>query len=30
VDAAHHLFAEGVDKAKTEQAWRSWLDGVYA
>ena len=30
VDAAHHLFADGVDKAKTEQAWRTWLDGVYA
>jgi hypothetical protein len=30
VDAAHHLFADGVDKAKTELAWQTWLDGVYA
>jgi len=30
VDAAHHFFADGVDKAKTEQAWRTWLDEVYA
>jgi len=30
VDAAHHLFAEDIDKAKTERAWRSWLDEVYA
>lgn len=30
VDAAHHFFADGIDKAKTEQAWRSWLDDVYA
>jgi hypothetical protein len=30
VDAAHHLFAEGIDAAKTEQAWHSWLDEVYA
>jgi len=30
VDLAHHLFAAGVDQAKAEQAWRGWLDGVYA
>ena len=30
VDAAHHLFADGVDRAKTELAWQTWLDGVYA
>lgn len=25
-----HLFADGVDQEKTEQAWRMWLDGVFA
>jgi hypothetical protein len=30
VDAAHHLFAEGVDADESQKAWRTWLDGVYA
>lgn len=30
VDAAHHLFTEGADQAKTELAWHNWLDGIYA
>lgn len=30
VDAAHHLFAEGVDKDATKMAWQTWLHGVYA
>jgi uncharacterized protein YndB with AHSA1/START domain len=30
VGLAHHLFAAGVDREKTELAWRTWLDGLYA
>ena len=30
VDAAHHIFADGVDEAATQQAWQTWLDAVYA
>jgi hypothetical protein len=30
VGVAHHLFAEGVDAAASEQAWSAWLDGVFA
>jgi hypothetical protein len=30
VGLAHHLFAPGVDREKTELAWRTWLDGRYA
>jgi hypothetical protein len=26
----HHLFAEGVDRAATEQAWQDWLTKVFA
>ncbi|MGH3121310.1 MAG: hypothetical protein ACRDND_09855 [Streptosporangiaceae bacterium] len=29
VGLAHHLFAPGVDREKTELAWRTWLDGRY-
>ena len=25
-----HLFADGVDKNRTEQAWQGWLNGVFA
>jgi hypothetical protein len=25
-----HLFADDIDQQKTEQAWRVWLDGVFA
>jgi hypothetical protein len=25
-----HLFAPDADAAALEQAWRAWLDGVYA
>jgi hypothetical protein len=30
VGLAHHQFAAGVDREKTELAWRTWLDGLYA
>ena len=30
VGLAHHLFAAAVDREKTELAWRTWLDGLYA
>lgn len=30
VDAAHHLFAQGVEQEKTQHAWQVWLNGVYA
>ena len=30
VDTTHHLFDQNVDKNKTEQAWQSWLNGVFA
>ena len=30
VGLAHHLFAAGADREKTELAWRTWLDGLYA
>lgn len=30
VDAAHHLFAEGVDADGSKKSWQTWLDGVYA
>jgi uncharacterized protein YndB with AHSA1/START domain len=30
VGMSAHLFADGVDVDKTEQAWQGWLDGVYA
>jgi len=30
VDAAHHLFAAGVDQEKSQDAWKSWLDNVFA
>ena len=30
VGLAHHLFAAGVNREKTELAWRTWLDGLYA
>jgi hypothetical protein len=26
--AVHHLFADGVDGATSEQAWRAWLAGL--
>lgn len=29
VGLGHHLFAEGVDQAKTEQAWQDWLADLY-
>jgi hypothetical protein len=25
-----HLFADGIDKNRTEQAWQGWLNGVFA
>jgi hypothetical protein len=25
-----HLFAEGIDKQRTEKAWQAWLNGVFA
>jgi uncharacterized protein YndB with AHSA1/START domain len=25
----HHLFAEGVDRAAAEAAWRTWLNGLF-
>jgi uncharacterized protein YndB with AHSA1/START domain len=30
VGVGHHLFAEGLDPEATEDAWRSWLQGVFA
>lgn len=30
VGVALHLFAEGADQKRTEQEWRSWLNGVFA
>ncbi|WP_377268094.1 SRPBCC domain-containing protein [Peterkaempfera sp. SMS 1(5)a] len=30
VGIAAHLFAAGTDRDKAEQAWQSWLDGLYA
>ncbi len=30
VDAAHHLFAAGADQEKSQDAWKSWLDNVFA
>ena len=30
VDAAHHLFAEGVDAGENQKAWQTWLDEVFA
>jgi uncharacterized protein YndB with AHSA1/START domain len=30
VGLGHHLFAEGLDPAATEDAWRSWLERVFA
>ncbi|MGV9870810.1 SRPBCC family protein [Rhodococcus koreensis] len=30
VDAAHHLFAAGADQEKSQDAWTSWLDDVFA
>jgi uncharacterized protein YndB with AHSA1/START domain len=30
VSVAHHLFADGADKAASEQAWSDWLDRVFA
>ncbi|MCW3003470.1 MAG: hypothetical protein JWQ20_2768 [Conexibacter sp.] len=30
VGVAHHLFADGADKAAGEQAWSGWLDEVFA
>jgi uncharacterized protein YndB with AHSA1/START domain len=29
VDAAHHLFAEGVDGDASQKAWQTWLGEVY-
>jgi len=30
VGVAHHLFGDGADAAASEQAWSTWLDGVFA
>ncbi|MBV8543041.1 MAG: SRPBCC domain-containing protein [Pseudonocardiales bacterium] len=30
VGLSHHLFAADVDQQQTEQAWRGWLDRVFA
>jgi uncharacterized protein YndB with AHSA1/START domain len=30
VGLGHHLFADGADKAASEQAWSGWLNGVFA
>jgi uncharacterized protein YndB with AHSA1/START domain len=30
VGLGHHLFAEGLDSARVEDAWRTWLEGVFA
>lgn len=30
VGVSLHLFADGVERDKTEQAWRAWLDDLYA
>lgn len=30
VGVAHHLFGDAVDEAASEQAWRVWLNGVFA
>ena len=30
IAVGHHLFANEVDRKKAEQAWRSWLDGLFA
>lgn len=30
VGVAHHLFADGAEKAACEQAWSDWLDRVFA
>jgi hypothetical protein len=30
IGLGHHLFAEGVDQGRTEQAWRAWLDSALA
>jgi hypothetical protein len=30
VGLGHHLFADHVDRDKAEQAWRTWLDGLFA
>jgi hypothetical protein len=30
VGVGHHLFADGLDPVETENAWRSWLQGVFA
>jgi hypothetical protein len=30
VMAGHHLFADGVDQREAEDAWRAWLERVFA
>lgn len=30
VGLSHHLFADDVDRSKNDQAWRVWLDEVFA
>jgi hypothetical protein len=30
IGIGHHLFAEGVDQEAEQQAWASWLSGVFA
>ncbi|RZL76552.1 MAG: SRPBCC domain-containing protein [Rhodococcus sp. (in: high G+C Gram-positive bacteria)] len=30
VDAAHHLFGDDADQQKSQDAWKSWLDNVFA
>ena len=26
----HHLFLDGIDQARAESDWRSWLEGLFA
>jgi hypothetical protein len=29
VVVGHHIFTDGLDQEKTEQAWASWLNGLF-